>query len=200
MASYVIRAATDTDLDALVALRRYAESWLHAAGIEQWINHTRGVTVIKAGVAAGTTYVVLDDQGEIVASLTLDGPDPDFWTAADAPETALYLYKFMIGPKARGTGLGDSLLDWACDQALQRGKTWLRLDCWRTNTGLQAYYAHRGFTLLRITQVPGRGSGALMQRPATSHTATTRSPSKITVELFTNHTASVLPIRPGETT
>jgi ribosomal protein S18 acetylase RimI-like enzyme len=173
MITYMIRTAADADLDALIALRRYAESWLHSAGIEQWTDHARGVTVIKAGIAAGTTYVVLDDQAEIVASLTLNGPDQDFWTADDEPETALYLYKFMIGPKVRGTGLGDSLLDWACAQAQQRGKTWLRLDCWRTNTGLQTYYARRGFTLLRTMQVPGRNSGALMQRPVAVRTAST---------------------------
>lgn len=172
MITYKIRTADDADLDALVGLRRYAENWLHNAGIDQWTDHARGVTVIKAGIAAGTTYVVLDDQAVIVASLTLDGPDPDFWTAADAPETALYLYKFMIGPKARGAGLGDSLLDWACAQAQHRGKVWLRLDCWRTNIRLQAYYARRGFTLLRTMQVAGRNSGALMQRPAELRTAT----------------------------
>jgi GNAT superfamily N-acetyltransferase len=164
MTIYTIRTATDADLDTLTALRRYAESWLREAGIEQWTDHTRGMAVIKAGIAAATTHVVLDDRGETVASLTLNGPDPDFWTAADAPDTALYLYKFMIGPKARGTGLGDALLNWACTQAQQHGKTWLRLDCWRTNTRLRTYYLRRGFTPLRIVQAPGRNSGALMQR------------------------------------
>jgi predicted N-acetyltransferase YhbS len=129
------------------------------------------VAVIKAGIAASTTHVVLDDHSETVASLTLNGPDPDFWTTADAPDTALYLYKFMIGPKARGTGLGDALLNWACTQAQQHGKAWLRLDCWRTNTRLQTYYARRGFAPLRTVQVPGRNSGALMQRPAELRTA-----------------------------
>jgi ribosomal protein S18 acetylase RimI-like enzyme len=171
VATYTIRTATDTDLDTLIGLRRYAESWLHTASIQQWTDHARGAAVIRAGITDATTRVVLDDQGAIVASLTLSGPDPDFWTPADDPDSALYLYKFMIGPKGRGTGLGDALLDWACTQAQHRGKTWLRLDCWRTNTRLQAYYARRGFTLLRIVPVPGRDSGALMQRPATLHTS-----------------------------
>ena len=166
--TYTIRRATEQDLAALIDLRRYAEHWLRDAGIEQWTDHARGAAVIRTGIQDGTTRAVVDDQGDIVASLTLAGPDPDFWTDADDPESALYLYKFMIGPKGRGTGLGDALLDWASTQAAQQGKTWLRLDCWRTNLGLQGYYTRRGFELLRVVEVTGRNSGALMQRPATS--------------------------------
>jgi len=170
--AYTIRLATSEDLDVLLNLRRYAEGWLRAAGIEQWTDHERGARVIRAGIDDGVTHVVQDQAGTIVASLTLNGPDPDFWTQADKPETGLYLYKFMIGKQARGTGLGEALLDWACEQAEQRGKRWLRLDCWRTNTSLQAYYARRGFELLRIVELPWRSSGALMQRPAHLHTNT----------------------------
>jgi ribosomal protein S18 acetylase RimI-like enzyme len=169
---YTIRQATLADLDALIGLRRYAETWLHAAGIEQWTDHARGAHVIRAGLNDGVTHAVTDPAGAIVASLTLNGADPDFWTPEDDPDSALYLYKFMIGPEGRGTGLGDALLDWAGDQAQQRGKQWLRLDCWRTNTGLQAYYAQRGFELLRVVELSWRSSGALMQRPAEMRTST----------------------------
>jgi ribosomal protein S18 acetylase RimI-like enzyme len=168
---YRIRTAAAADLEALIALRRYAESWLHGAGIEQWTDHARGAAAIKAGITASTTHVVLDDDGNTIASLTLNGPDPDFWTSDDDPDTALYLYKFMIGPSGRGTGLGEAMLDWASGQAQARGKAWLRLDCWRTNITLQNYYARRGFQLLRIIQAPGRNSGALMQRPSDRRTA-----------------------------
>lgn len=170
-----IRRATQHDIDAVVNLRIEAETWLHAAGIRQWVDRARGLRNIREGIEAGLTYVVEDGSGTVVASLTLGGPDFDFWTEADDADDALYLYKFMIGGGQRGTGLGDELLDWACDQAVQRGKKWLRLDCWRENTALQTYYLRRGFTHVRTVLVEGRGSGALFQRPATLRTTTTRS-------------------------
>lgn len=169
---YQIRLAGDADLDALVSLRTYAETWLHAADIDQWTDHARGITSIQAGLNSGGAHVVIDHQGDIVAGLTLAGPDPDFWQDSDQPDTGLYLYKFMLGPTTRGTGLGDALLDWACTQATHQHKTWLRLDCWRTNTNLQTYYTRRGFTLIRTVNAPHRSSGTLMQRPATLHTYT----------------------------
>jgi GNAT superfamily N-acetyltransferase len=174
---YTIRLATPEDLDALLGLRRYAEAWLRTAGIEQWTDHERGARVIRSGIDDGVTYAVTDPTGTLVASLTLNGADPDFWTPDDQPDSALYLYKFMIGPERRGTGRGDALLDWACQQAELRGKQWLRLDCWRTNTGLQDYYARRGFHLLRVVERPWRASGALMQRPAPLRTAPATSRS-----------------------
>jgi GNAT superfamily N-acetyltransferase len=168
-----IRTATTSDIDALIDLRTESETWLHAAGIRQWIDHARGIRSIRTHLDAGKTFVVIDDDGATVASLTLAGPDLDFWTPADRPDDALYLYKFMITEQHRGSGMGDELLDWACDQAERAGKRWLRLDCWRDNHGLQAYYLRRGFTHVRTEVVPGRDSGAIFQRPASLRTATT---------------------------
>jgi GNAT superfamily N-acetyltransferase len=168
-----IRLADSSDLPALVALRTYAEAWLAAAGIEQWTDHDRGVRSITAGVETGTTYIAQDADGTVVASLSLNGPDLDFWTDSDDLNAGLHLYKFMLGPSARGTGLGAELLDWASEKARDQGKHWLRLDCWRTNHRLQAYYARYGFDLVRIVEVAGRDSGALMQR------ATSPSPVRV---------------------
>jgi GNAT superfamily N-acetyltransferase len=161
----IIEQAQDADLDAIIALRKYAELWLHEAGVEQWTDTAWGIRTIRQGVADGATYIARD-QGGIIASFTLNGPDPDFWGDADDPDDALYLYKFMIGPGWRGTGLGDDLLDWCCAHAASEGKRWLRLDCWRDNTGLHRYYLNRGFEHVRTMTVQGRYSGALFQRPA----------------------------------
>jgi len=162
-----IRLAEPSDLAAVVSLRVEAETWLHAAGIAQWIDRERGIRNLREGIEAGTTYVAADAEQDVAATLTLSGPDFDFWRKEDQPDQALYLYKFIIGSDYRGTGLGDELLDWACEQAQEAGKRWLRLDCWRENISLQRYYLRRGFEHVRTDVVPGRGSGALFQRPST---------------------------------
>lgn len=167
----IIREATRDDVESVVALRIESEQWLHAAGVRQWVDRDRGIRIIRDRIASGGTYLVIDADGAVVASLTLDEPDRDFWTDEDEPETAIYLYKLMITKRYRGTGLGDELLDWACAQAEHRGKRWLRLDCWRDNDGLQRYYMQRGFAHVRTMVVEGRDSGALFQRPATLRTA-----------------------------
>lgn len=166
-----IRLADEHDVESVSALRIEAEDRLHMAGIDQWHNRERGLRNLREGIEAGETFVVTDDQEEVVATLTLSGPDPDWWHEGDDPEAALYLYKLIIGDAWRGTGLGDELLDWACDQAESQGKRFVRLDCWRTNTALQRYYLARGFRHIRTETAPERGSGALFERPVTTRTA-----------------------------
>ena len=169
--SCAIRRATMVDYEDLVALRLEAETWLRAAGTDQWSATERGIGDIEKHVTAGRTWVVLPDgPGPIPATITLNGPDADFWTEDDDPGSGLYVYKLIAARARKGAQLGDALLDFAGEQAEAQGKPWVRLDCWRTNTALHAYYLARHFQHLRTVEVPGRGSGALFQRPAAERT------------------------------
>jgi hypothetical protein len=47
------------------------------------------------------------------------------------------------------------------------GKPWLCSDAWKDNLSLHRYYESQGFVLLRVIDLPHRGSGALFQRPTT---------------------------------
>lgn len=165
-----IRTAGSNDFPSLADLRIQAERWLHAAGVHQWLDHQRGLRSIRTGIEAGTAWIV-EDGTDTAATLTLSGPDWDFWTENDDPYNAIYLYKFIVSDQWRGTGLGDALLDWACETAQSQGKCFLRLDCWRENTALQAYYIDRGFHPVRTMVVEGRDSGALLERPAATRTS-----------------------------
>lgn len=164
--TYHVRVAGEQDVDAVVSLRRHAEDWLREAGIEQWTRSAYGARVIEGWIGAGSTFVVSTDDGEIIGSLSLDAGDPDFWTDDELKAPACYLYKFIIRSDHRGTGLGDVLLDWSCYRTELAGNLWLRLDCWRDNTGLHKYYLDRGFHYLTTRTHPVRMSGALFERPA----------------------------------
>lgn len=179
--TYQIRPAAPADLDAVIALRRYAEQWLASAGIDQWTKSAYGDRIIREHFDDGRSFVVEDQAGDVVASLAIGNGDPDFWTPAELADPAMYLYKFIVGPTARGTGLGDVLLDWASYQAELYRSLWLRLDCHRTNTGLHRYYLDRGFHPLDVRSAPGRASGALFERSAELRTA--RSPLVRLVDL-----------------
>lgn len=178
MTTYHVRAAGEEDVDAVVGLRRHAEDWLRAAGIEQWTRSDYGARVVKGWIGAGSTFVVETEDSEIIGSLSLDAGDPTFWTEEEMRAPALYLYKFIIRSDHRGTGLGDVLLDWSCYRTEMAGGLWLRLDCWRDNFGLHKYYLDRGFQYLTTRTDPVRMSGALFERPAELRLATNR-PAKL---------------------
>jgi predicted N-acetyltransferase YhbS len=167
VSTYRIRLAVDSDLDAVIGLRTEAEQWLRERGIAQWTSefyaHSRGL--LSESVAAGAAWVV-EDGGRVVATVTLNGPDMDFWTEADDLDSAQYLGKLIVARSHANRDLGDAIMNWASVRAEQDGKTWLRLDCRRDNTGLHRYYQLRGWIHVRTVAVEGRFSGALFQRPA----------------------------------
>jgi len=177
MSTYTIRRATQDDLDGIVDLRLHAEQWLHQRGINQWTVTQRGMDSIRTRMDAASMYAI-DHEGVLVGSVTLDGPDLDFWTPQEAEAPALYLYKLMIHSDHRGRGLGDAVLDWACAKAEGQGLSWLRIDVWKTNTKLHQYYLTRGFEYVRTAHASGRNSGALFQRPTSRRLA---DPEQITI-------------------
>ncbi|GGN96281.1 hypothetical protein GCM10010112_87400 [Actinoplanes lobatus] len=70
----------------------------------------------------------------------------------------------IVARSHAGLGIGGKLLAWVSEKAAEAGRHWLRLDAWRTNPHLHAYYLGHGFRHVRTIDLPHRGSGALFQR------------------------------------
>ena len=163
--------ATPADEPVIRELQAEAIAWLAEKGTDQWQpgaprnprrDDDRGLT---PSIARGEVYLARDESGEVIGTLTLDDhADPEFWTEADDPDSALYIHRMIVSRKAAGQGAGSALLDWAVRRAASRGKRRLRLDAWRTNTALHGYYERYGFQRLRTVTLPHRGSGALFER------------------------------------
>ncbi|MGW3200010.1 GNAT family N-acetyltransferase [Streptomyces sp. NPDC001118] len=164
-----IRPASHEDSAALMKLRVEAEEWLAAAGIDQWRSpgfRDRALAKWQADISEGRTWVVPDDDGALLATITLARPDLDFWTKADEPDSAVYVAKLITGRSAAGQNLGGRLLDWAGGVARTQGLPWLRLDVWRDNLKLQRYYLNEGFEHVRTEAPSHRLSGWMAQRPS----------------------------------
>jgi GNAT superfamily N-acetyltransferase len=162
-----IRLARESDLDSLVVLYESVRQWLIGRGLDQWKNNTsnRIRDRIQDSIQDRCCFVA-EDNGEIVGSITVDTfADPEFWHDDDCPEDALYAHRMVVNRQESGQKVGEQLLRWAEQLAKQRGKRWLRLDAWRTNTRLHQYYSEQGFDLVRIVELGHRGSGALFQKP-----------------------------------
>ncbi|WP_409350776.1 GNAT family N-acetyltransferase [Streptomyces tauricus] len=164
-----LRPAAAGDVPALMALRTEAEGWLRTKGTDQWSDpETGGRAIAKwhANIDEGRAWVVVGENEQVLATVSRGVVDRDFWTDADQPETALYLYKLIVARDASGRHLGTRVVDWMSRLAALEGRTWVRIDTWRTNTGLHAYYERLGFKHVRTEAPSHRRSGWLAQRPA----------------------------------
>ncbi|MBE1877467.1 GNAT family N-acetyltransferase [Myceligenerans pegani] len=162
--------ATPRDAGAIRALQEEARAWLQSRGLDQWatVRHTDpdSSRSLESAIARGEVWIWRDHIGTVATTTLDDFADPEFWTANDDPDDALYVHRMVVRRSAAGNGLGTAILDWASAYTAASRRTWLRLDAWRSNTRLQDYYRTQGFTHVRTVELPHRGSGALFQRPA----------------------------------
>ncbi|MFI1441409.1 GNAT family N-acetyltransferase [Streptomyces fructofermentans] len=164
-----LRPASAADVPALLALRTEAEGWLRSKGTDQWSDPETGERAIakwRASIDEGRAWVVVGEVGEVLATVSRGPVDRDFWTDADRPESALYLYKLIVSRQASGRQLGARVVDWMSRLAALEGRSWVRIDTWRTNSGLHAFYERLGFEHVRTEKPAHRRSGWLGQRPA----------------------------------
>jgi ribosomal protein S18 acetylase RimI-like enzyme len=164
-----LRPAAAEDVPALLALRTEAEEWLRTKGTDQWSDAETGERAIakwRASIDEGRAWVVVSEHDEVLATVSRGPFDRDFWKDSDHPESALYLYKLIVAREASGRNLGTRVIDWMSRLAALEGRTWVRIDTWRTNTGLHAYYERLGFQHVRTEAPSHRRSGWLAQRPA----------------------------------
>lgn len=161
-----IRSARPDEQPVVEDLLREASAWLASRGIDQWQFPPHSDRIARA-LRHGEVFLATVD-GQPMATLQVDDhADPEFWTAEDEPGDALYVHRMAVSREYAGSGVGGALLNWASERAAAAGKLWLRLDAWKDNPGLHRYYESHGFTLLRVINLPHRGSGALFQRPTT---------------------------------
>ncbi|WP_240555435.1 GNAT family N-acetyltransferase [Streptomyces albus] len=161
-------------MDDLMALRTEAEQWLRTKGTDQWSDPETGARAIekwRSAIDEGRAWVVVDETDRVLATVSRGPVDRDFWTDADQPESALYLYKLIVARHAGGRRLGERVIDWMSRLAALEGRTWVRIDTWRTNDELQAYYEQLDFQHVRTESPSHRRSGWLAQRLAGHVTA-----------------------------
>jgi GNAT superfamily N-acetyltransferase len=166
MSELMIRAAVPEELKAVESLLVGASTWLSSRGIDQW-QYPPHRDRITSAIARGDCFLAFREGAEEpLATIQVDDfADPEFWTASDGPDQALYVHRMAVCRDVAGQGLGSELLEWAAKHAAARGKRFLRLDAWKDNPGLHRYYEGEGFRLVRVVDLPHRRSGALFERP-----------------------------------
>jgi len=161
----VRQAVTEDDIVQVAEMWNRSAAWLRRKGLDQWQYPVKWEN-IRRTAANGTLWLVTTSDGQAIGTITVESKADPYWLPSDDPEDALYIHRMVVDEGARGSELGSALLDWAAQRARRAGKSWLRLDAWKSNPALHQYYLDRGFNLVRIDDNPADPSGACFQRPA----------------------------------
>lgn len=164
-----IRQACANDVEAIAELWTEASEWLAKQGSSQWQYPVR-TDGIRRDVAAGTVWLAERDHRELIGTITIDSTSsPGLWRPEELAN-AVIVHRFVVSRRYAGYGVGSRLLQHAEEIGRSRGRHWIRLDVWTSNTGLHDYYRRAGFRFVRVADTsrlpfPVRESGALFERP-----------------------------------
>ncbi len=148
------RRATPNDLTAVVGLLTEAAEWAKQRGVERWWPVPFPSDGVRRGIDQ-QEVVLVEIDGEPVATLTLRRDDPIMW--GDQPPVAGYVHRLAVRRDHAGRQLGRTALAWAGDEVRRWGRSKLRLDCLATNPGLVRYYRAQGFR--EVARVAGNVPG-----------------------------------------
>lgn len=167
----MIRVTPDQLPDVLTVLNQ-AAARLTSRGIEQWPadfeqDGGKRVTALRQRIDRAEVHLLrAGDTREPLGTISLSLiADPDFVSGWPTDERdGAYVYRMATADRARGMELGRRMLGWASVRALCWGRSYVRLDCSRTNHALHDYYRSLGFSHVDTVHVEGRKSGALFER------------------------------------
>lgn len=133
-----LRRADVERVDDILAILDSAALWLRSKGVVQWPDRFEADDVLTS-VMQGDTWLALLD-GAPAGTITVNWADA-LWDSTN--DDGGYVHRLAV--LRSSPGLGRQLLEWAAEEASQRGRRFLRLDCVATNRDLRAYYESAGF-------------------------------------------------------
>lgn len=161
-----IRHARQGDDAVVLAMFDSAVAWLVSQnrtgqwGTRPFTGDPRRTEQAAAWLAGGGMRIAEID-GEPAGCIVVGDPLP---YVTPAPEPELYVQVLVIDQRHAGHAVGRRLLEWAIDEARDRGVGLVRVDCYAGDDGrLVAYYESCGFTRTEPFTV-GEWPGMVLQR------------------------------------
>ena len=146
-----ITQAQLADIVTITGILEEAAFWITSLGLDQWqpgsFLDTASQKRIAQNMNHGEVYLASYEKQTIGTITVQEGGalDEELW-GHETLHDALYIHRVAIRRTFAGKGIGEILLHWAEQLAIDAGKTFLRLDCMADNAALCAYYERYGFT------------------------------------------------------
>ena len=146
----IIIPAETADAPVIARVLREAATWLEESGKPLWdpADFTEAKILPEAEL-----YRLALVAGDVAGVFKLETSDELFWPDIGQDES-LFLHKLAIGRAYAGKGLAATLLRSALEEARNRSKRWLRMDCEAYNTRLRRIYEDFGFVFHSERSVP----------------------------------------------
>ena len=151
-----LRKAEVSDLTYIMEILVKGRASLAAMGIDQWQGGYPHKEVIEGDIKRGESYVVINDEGALVATAMLACRDEfDYhiisdgaWLTESLDETSCYVvvHRVAVDPLSKNGGIAMQILNYAAEKARSLGCASLRVDTHPGNVPMQKVLEKDGFT------------------------------------------------------
>lgn len=145
----LIRKAAVRDLDTIMAVYDSARRFMRENGnLTQWVNGYPSRELVTEDIAAGRSYLCLDEEGEILAAFCfIVGDDPTYHVIREGrwKNDAPYGVIHRLGVCRHRTGAASFCINWCWEQHHN-----LRIDTHSDNLPMQRCVLRSGFTYCGI--------------------------------------------------
>lgn len=166
-----VRTAFPEEVDLIAQWRAEAAAWICDLGFDQWshagIDDAEFRQRVSESICAGETWIAVNGETPTGTIAVDECSDPGLWSSEEL-ENAVIAHRMIVPRWAAGWGVGHVLLSHAERVAEQRGRMYVRLDAWTTNSALHEYYRQAGFRHVRTVAGHHTPSAALFERRVTS--------------------------------
>lgn len=145
------------DAPSAMALYRRVVAAMHAAGFMQWNDTYPNIDYLNRDIADGAAWGGWMD-GKLSAVATIDGNQSKEYEPMPFAfgEPYMVVHRLAVDPENQRLGLAARMMDFAEEQARERGCMAMRLDTCEDNAAALALYGNRGYIRRGACHFPGR--------------------------------------------
>ncbi|RZF59096.1 GNAT family N-acetyltransferase [Sphingomonas populi] len=155
-----VRPATIETRHDFSSIVEDANAWQKALGSEGWTHPFDDVWMLPR-IERGELYLAYAGAAPVSAFRIL-WEDHPFWDDREIGDS-IYLHTFAVQRSRAGLGIGSAVIGEVVRMGRERGRANVRLDCFRSNTRLIAFYERNGFASVGLTSMMGKAMN-LMER------------------------------------
>ncbi|KAJ7173604.1 acyl-CoA N-acyltransferase [Mycena filopes] len=164
-------SSSEADFEFMFSTFNSCVEWLASKGLEaQWGAEPWGADTkdrlrskIPGEDAKGARRWIAELDGEPAGYMDSTPFRPEYLPASselEKPGKELFVKNLIAHRKFVGRGVGEFMLRFAKNLAVEEGAEWFRVDCWRGpegKDGLVRYYLGHGFSRAREFVIPAKG-------------------------------------------
>ena len=147
--SFEIRNCTAADTGTILALYEHARILQREKKMVVWPVFEKELVEIE--ICENRQWKLVK-EGNIACNWAITFIDKQIWEEKDKGD-AIYIHRIATHPDFRGNRFIDNIVAWAKPYALQKGKSFVRLDTLGNNTSLIRHYTSAGFRFLGISRL-----------------------------------------------